>query len=60
MSWECDLFDEVRGNNFVRLSLDYSVSSPKWDLFLGIAVYEPGWDCGVSDELIGYMFEGIK
>jgi len=45
-----------RGDNFVRLSLDYSVFSPKWGLLLGTAICEPGWDCGVSKGLIGYMF----
>ena len=40
--------------------LDYSVSSPKWGFFLGTAICEPGWDCGVSHRLIGYMFKGIK
>ena len=48
------------GDNFVGLSLDYSISSPKWGLVLGTAIYEPGWDLGVSKGLISYMFKGIK
>ena len=41
-------------------SPDYSVSSPKSGLCLGTAIYDPGWDFGVSKGLIGYIFKGIK
>ena len=41
-------------------SPDYSVSSPKSGLCLGTAIYDPGWDFGVSKVLISYTFKGIK
>ena len=60
MSWECGSLDEARGDNFVGLSLSYSVFSTKWGLFGGIVICEPGWDFGVSKGLISYMFKGFK